>query len=97
MRISDWSSDVCSSDLVAEVDIVIKAGFDGWADTEFDARIQCLQRLSHQVGRRVPEGSFTFLVIPREQTHRSITYNGARRVPNLAVYFGRQYIAGQTF
>src|SRR3546814_3879835 len=49
MRISDWSSDVCSSDLVREVAVVGLAAFDRVRDVE--ERRQELERL--QSGKRV--------------------------------------------
>ncbi|OPZ95515.1 MAG: hypothetical protein BWY72_02076 [Bacteroidetes bacterium ADurb.Bin416] len=34
----------------ARIDVVIKAVFDGWTDTELDAWVQLLQGFGHEVG-----------------------------------------------
>src|SRR3546814_7043895 len=48
MRISDWSSDVCSSDLVEIVDILVA---DGDAHREFGvARCEAVERIMDQFG-----------------------------------------------
>src|SRR3546814_20763687 len=71
MRISDWSSDVCSSDLLIEIVIVLAPIFGGPAPVEFvDRAIARLQKgvpCRHRLGieRRRPD-----LVVDLPADHR---------------------------
>src|SRR3546814_8021599 len=63
MRISDWSSDVCSSDLVVagrHVDVVVRVGRDrrgGVGDHRFGAVVERLRERFHVVVEDVVEGA----------------------------------------
>src|SRR3546814_14439327 len=58
MRISDWSSDVCSSDLTFETDPRI-ARFDGYIERELGGKADELMK-AHPIGAKIPQecGSF---------------------------------------
>src|SRR3546814_14293683 len=66
MRISDWSSDVCSSDLL-EFPVLYASGRDGYAGEDQDARQGTLDPLFDLITRHVPSpgldpsGPFSFL------------------------------------
>src|SRR3546814_3050409 len=48
MRISDWRSDVCSSDLIAKVDISAKAYADRTSQRRLDAQMGSRMALRHK-------------------------------------------------
>src|SRR3546814_16967585 len=52
MRISDWSSDVCSSDLVDDAVAAAKAAFKSWSQTTRDERLAVLTRIVEEYKKR---------------------------------------------
>ena len=48
----------------SEVDIIIETRFNGRAYSELYARIEGLQRLGHQMSRRMPEYPFRLVIVP---------------------------------
>ena len=82
---------------VACVDVVVETGIHCRTNAELHTFVQSLDGLSHEVGRRVPEGSLTFWIVPCEELDGGILVDGAHGIPHLTVYFGRQHITRQTF
>src|SRR3546814_6516411 len=56
MRISDWSSDVCSSELVVEsgIDMIVAQGHDGGGHNSPVGTISLIPHVVDAVGDRVP-------------------------------------------
>ena len=72
--------------VLARVDVIVEAVFDGGADAELHAGVKLLQGFGQQVGRRVPEGVLAFGVVPFEELKGGVLGDGAAKVPFLSVY-----------
>ena len=76
--------------------IIVKTILDSRTDTELNARIQLLQRLSHQVRARMPESMLAFLIVPLQQLYRRIFLDRTGQIPCLAIHACGQYLLRQT-
>ena len=71
---------------VLAVDIIIEAGVDGGADSEFHTREQMLNSLGHHMGRSVPDGMQSFFRVGGYKFNSCIFFNGVAEVFVYAVY-----------
>ena len=76
--------------------IIVKTILDSRTDTELNARIQLLQRLSHQVCARMPESMLAFLIVPLQQLYRRIFLDRTGQIPCLAIHACGQHLLRQT-
>ena len=81
----------------AQVDVVVKAVFDGRADAQLHAGVQRFEGFGQHVGRGVPEGHLTVVVVPGQDGYVGILFNGAVQVAHFAVYAHAYGVAGQAF
>ena len=81
----------------AEVDVVVEAVFDGRADGQLHAGVQCLKGFGHEVGRGMPVGGLTSRVVPGQDFDGSIFSKWAVQVADFAVDAHGQSVAGQAF
>ncbi len=73
------------------VDVVVEPRIDGGADPQADAGIERLERLGHEVGRRVPEGFLSVLGVPREHGDGRAVGQLAGEVAGLGLTAGRRH------
>ena len=81
----------------AGVHVVIEAIFDSGPRTEFNTRVECLERFCHEVGGGVPEGGFAIVVVPGEELNGCIGGDRASAVPDFTVYAGSEDFLCQAF
>src|SRR3546814_20287963 len=77
MRISDWSSDVCSSDLKQRIENYIQMGVDEGAELVVDGRGFSLQ--GHEQGYFLAPTLFDH-VTPRMQSYREEIFGPVRQI-----------------
>ena len=71
---------------VLQQHIIEETILDSGAETELNARIQFLQRLSQQVGRCVPEGVLTLFIVKLVERNRCILVDRTVQLYCLTVY-----------
>ncbi len=78
--------------MLAGIDVIIEAVLYGRTDAEFHSRVELLKSLGKEVGRTMPEGVFTFRVVPFEKFHVGILSDRAAKIPFLTVDFRCKHI-----
>ena len=71
--------------VITGVDVVVEAVFNSRANTELYALVELLQGFSEQVGRCVPKGVLTLIVVPLKEFDFTIGGDGSVDVPFFAI------------
>lgn len=67
------------------VQVVVKSVVDGRADGEFDAREQVLDRLGHDVGRRMADGVEPFFAVGSDEFDGRVFHERVAQILVLAI------------
>ena len=86
-----------AEDVVAEIDVVIEPALHGRSHPELHARVECLERLGHQVRTAVPQGALGPFAAPGEELQGHVTPEGTLGVADFPVHFSGQHIPGKAF